>query len=270
MGSGEHGGERDERGRRGPRGRLDGPTPPERDLPWYVAPLPRAVEAFGLRVAWVVVAVNLLGTAFGFWYYGLHPLPLSDPLVTWQFAAEPLVMWPFVPDSPVATAFVAASLAAWKLGYADRVPWLHVLAFFGCLKLGLWTPYVLVAFADGFSYLHPAMYHFLFWSHLGMVVEAFVIYRYADFPPAAVAVAAGWYGLNDLVDYVVPVVGGPHHTLVPPQALVDGRYTHPSPAHEIAAAGAVTLTVIAVVLALATRRALVRRGHLRGGRRPGG
>ncbi len=110
-----------------------------------------------------------------------------------------------------------------------------------------------------------------------MVAEAFVIYRYADFPPAAVAVAAGWYGLNDLVDYFVPVVGTPHHTLVPPQRLLDGRYTHPSPAHETAALGAVTLTVIAVVLALATHRALRRRGALDGdggtadgGRRTGG
>jgi uncharacterized membrane protein YpjA len=250
-------------GREGPLGLLSGRTPPERrGLPGYVAPLPRAVEDLGLRLAWPIVAVNLLGTAFGFWYYGFHPVPLSDPLITWQFAGEPPVAWPLVPDSPVATFFVGASLAAWKLGHADRLPWLHALAFFGCLKLGLWTPYVLVVFADGFSYLHPAMYHFLVWSHLGMAVEAFVVYRYADFRPAAVAVAVGWYGLNDLVDYFVPVVGTPHHTLVPAQRLIGPGtgFTHPSPDHEIAAAGAVALTLLALALALLTRRALVARG----------
>jgi len=253
--------ERD-RERSGLLGVLTGRAPPERSgLPRYVAPLPRAVEDLGLRLAWPIVAANLLGTVFGFWYYGFHPVPLSDPLITWQFAGEPVVMWPLVPDSPVATLFVAASLAAWRLGRADRVQWLHALAFFGCLKLGLWTPYVLVAFADGFSYLHPAMYNFLVWSHLGMVLEAFVIYRYANFPSTAVAVAAGWYGLNDLVDYVVPVVGTPHHTLIPAQRRIGpgAGYTHPSPEHEVAAAGAVALTLVAVTLALLTRRALVER-----------
>ncbi len=251
------------RGRDGLAGLVLGRTPPDRPrLPRYVAPLPAAVESLGLRLAWPVVAVNLLGTAFGFWYYGFHPLPLSDPLVVWQFAGEPPAMWPFVPDSPVATLFVAASVASWKLGYADRLPWLHALAFFGCLKLGLWTPYVLVVFAEGFSYNHWAMYNFLVWGHVAMAVEAFVIYRYADFPPAAVAVAVGWYGLNDLVDYFVPVLGTPHHTLVPAQRLIapGTGFTHPLPDHRVAAVGAVVLTLVATFLALATHVELLRAG----------
>jgi uncharacterized membrane protein YpjA len=222
-------------------------------LPWYVAPLPRWLEDVGLRWAWVVVAVNLLGTAFGFWYYGFHPL--SEPVLVGQFALEPPATWLLVPDSPTATLFVAASLAAWKLGRSRE--WLNALAFFGCIKLGAWTPFVLLAFKSEFSYLHPAMYNFLFWSHLAMVAEAFLIHRYSDFPTRAVAVGAGWYLLNDVVDYFVPVVGRPHHTLVPSEPVVreGGRLVveHVSPAHEIAAAGAVVLTVAATFLALATR-----------------
>lgn len=213
---------------------------PERDaLPSYLAPLPDSVEDFGLRYAWVIVAVNLLGTVFGFWYY----LP--------QFSYEPAVIWPLVPDSPVATLFIAASLGAWKLGHSKE--WLNALAFFGCLKLGLWTPYVLLVFKDGFAGLHPLMYNFLFWSHLGMVAEAFLIHRYSDFPVSAVLVAVVWYAGNDLVDYFVPVAGTPHHTLVPAQSVVEGTIRHVSPAHEFAAAGAVVLTVAATFLALATR-----------------
>jgi uncharacterized membrane protein YpjA len=232
---------------------VDGDALPEREpLPWFLAPLPAWLEDVALRWAWVIVAVNLVGTAFGFWYYGFHPL--SDPMIVDQFALEPVVAWPVVPDSPVATLFIAASLASWKLGRSRE--WLDALAFFGCIKLGAWTPFVLLAFKSEFAYLHPAMYNFLFWSHLAMVVQAFLIHRYSDFPPWAVGVAVAWYALNDLVDYFVPVVGRPHHTLIPAEPVVQqgGRAVveHVSPAHEIAAAGAVVLTVAATLLALAT------------------
>ncbi|GAB6861656.1 DUF1405 domain-containing protein [Haloplanus litoreus] len=220
---------------------FDGVGLPDADpLPRWLAPLPRPVENLGLSLAWAVVVTNLVGTAFGFWYY------------RFQFAAEPLVAWPLVPDSPVATFFIALSLALWKLGRSNEV--VNALAFFGCWKLGLWTPFVLVAFADGFLATTPVpMYIFLLGSHLMMVVEAFVIHRYSDFPVGAVAVAVAWYGLNDLVDYFLPLVGTPHHTLLPSQRIVDGAITHVSPNHELAAAGAVVLTLTATFLTLATR-----------------
>lgn len=219
---------------------LDDPVPEREDLPWYVAPVPRAVENLGLRLAWLIVAVNLAGTVFGFWYY------------RFQFGVEPVFAWPVVPDSPVATLFIALSIAGWKLGHSRE--WLNALAFFGCLKLGAWTPYVLLIFRDAFVATTPTwLYWFLFFSHLAMVVEGLVIYRYSDFPVWAVAVALAWYGFNDLVDYFVPIVGTSHHTAIPVQPVVDGVITHVSPAHELAAAGALTLTLLATFLALSTR-----------------
>ncbi|WP_435183374.1 DUF1405 domain-containing protein [Halobellus sp. EA9] len=223
--------------------------PDPEPLPRWLAPLPTWLENVGLRFAWVVVAINLLGTLFGFWYYGFHPLPLSDPLITWQFAAEPVVMWPFVPDSPLATLFIALAFASWKLGRTNE--YLAALAFFGCWKLGLWTPYVLAAFAEPFlrtTWL--PLYVFLFVSHLAMVVEAFVLYRIADFPVRAVAVALAWYGFNDVVDYFVPIVGDPHHTSLP---VADAAVVGGSTALQLAAAGAVVLTFLATFTALATR-----------------
>lgn len=225
--------------------------PDRESLPRYVAPLPESIEEFALRYAWVIVAVNLFGTAFGFWYYGFHPLPLSDPLITLQFAVEPPIAWPFVPDSPMATLFIAASLALWKLGRNSEI--VNALAFFGCLKLGLWTPFVLLTFMEGFSHNSVLMYNVLLWSHLGMVVQAFLIYRYSDFPIRAVFVAVVWYGLNDIVDYFIPVVGTPHHTVLPGQEALQNGFSHPSPTHEIAAAGAVVITIMATFLALATK-----------------
>jgi uncharacterized membrane protein YpjA len=211
--------------------------PAREALPRYVAPLPKALEDVGLRLAWLIVLVNLAGTAFGFWYY------------RFQFAVTDPLAWPLVPDSPVATLFIALSLAAWKLDYDH--PWLHALAFFGCIKLGAWTPFVqLVVNGQGSTPLW--LYQFLIWSHAAMVLEAFLIHRYAEFPVYAVAVAAGWYALNDLVDYFVPVLGKVHHTQLPAE-LVAGSFDHSLPAHDLAAAAAVLLTLAATFLALATR-----------------
>ena len=218
--------------------------PTRERLPRYLAPVPRRIEDLGLRLVWVVVAANLVGTAFGFYYY------------RGQFAAEPLVAWPVVPDSPVATTFVALAFASWALGRRPR--YLAALGVLGSLKLGAWTPYVLVVFADGFSYLHPAMYHFLFWSHVGMVVQALVLYRVATFDGRAIGVAVGWYLLNDLVDYFVPIVGSPHHTRIPAELTATG-FDHTLPAHDLAAAGAVTLTVVGTALLLSIRIARLRR-----------
>ncbi|GAB7093698.1 DUF1405 domain-containing protein [Halolamina litorea] len=232
-----------------PRSRL-----PDRDaLPRWLAPLPRAVEDFGLRAVWIVVLTNLVGTAFGFWYYGFHPLPLSDPLITGQFAAEPALLWPLIPDSPVATLFIALAFGVWALGRNSE--YLNSLAFFGCWKLGLWTPYVLLTFSDAFRAVNPLpMYLFLLFSHLAMVVQAFVLHRVSDFPVRAVAVAVLWYGVNDVVDYFVPVIGTPHHTLIPGQTIgADGFLTHPTGIHSLAAVGAVVLTLTATFLTLATR-----------------
>jgi len=244
-------------------------VPPREPLSRGVAPLPPWLEAFGLRLAWLLVAVNLAGTAFGFWFY------------RYQFAITPAIAFPVVPDSPVATLFVAATLAAWKLDRRRLVEWLAPLAFFGSLKLGAWTPFVLVAFpaehpsgslaalgalAFGYEY---GLYAFLVTSHLAMVGQGFLLHRIAGFRVRAVGLAAAWYTFNDVVDYLVPVVGEPHHTLLNAE-FVDGGVDHAVAAHDLAAAAAVTLTVACVFLALTTRiEKLAAAGPDRGSRRPG-
>ena len=226
-----------------------GPLPPSEDLPRYVAPLPEWLEDVGLRLAWPIAIVNLVGTLFGFWYYGFHPFPRSDPLFVGQFARTPEIMWAFVPDSPMATLFIGLSLIAWKRGW--HADWLHALAFFGCIKLGLWTPFVQLV-VNGLGETPLWMYHFLVWSHLAMAVEAFLIHRYSGFPVGAVAVAVGWYLLNDVVDYLLPLVGDRHHTTLVAE-WTGTAFDHASRSHDLAAATAVVLTVAATFLALTTR-----------------
>lgn len=220
---------------------------PERDpLPTYLAPIPKAIEDIGLRLAWLVVAINVAGTGFGFWYYR-H-----------QFAETSMVMWPFVPDSPLATILFALALASWKLGREQ--PWLTTMAFFGNVILGLWTPYVLLAFSEAYQPLHPAMYQFLFWSHLSMVVQALILHRVTDFSVGAVAIALAWYGIDLVVDYFVPIVGEPHHTVLPVPR--DTPSYLGADALGIAAAGATVFTLFALFLALATRIKKLENGAL--------
>ena len=234
---------------------FDHPLPESRGLPRWVAPLPEWLENVGLRLAWPVALVNLLGTLFGFWYYAGQPMDLAPPLLEGQLGAAPVVAYPLIPDSPVATMFIGLSLIAWRLDI-DAEP-LHMLAFFGCIKLGLWTPYVQLVL-NGSAGIVPWLYWFLILSHAAMAVEAFLIHRYATFSVGSVAVALAWYGFNDVVDYFWPVLDGPHHTWLRAEPFVSGAFDHSVPAHDLAAAWAVVLTFIAVFLALATRVAILR------------
>lgn len=211
-------------------------------LPRYVAPLPTAIENLGLHLAWPIAVINLVGTAFGFWYYRFQ-FEMADPIA-----------WVFVPDSPLATLFIAASLIAWRLDY--HPDWLHTLAFFGCLKLGLWTPYVQLFLNDPTG-IAAWLYYFLILSHLAMAVQAFLIHRYAAFSAGAVTFAVTWYWVNDIVDYFVRFAGDYHHTLLRAETVAGVR-DHTLAAHDYAAAAAVTLTLAATVLAYLTRLAKTR------------
>jgi len=79
---------------------------PDRDaLPRWAAPLPAWLEDVAFRFVWLIVAVNLAGTAFGFWYY------------RGQFARTPAELWVFVPDSPAATLLIAIPSAVKVFNY---------------------------------------------------------------------------------------------------------------------------------------------------------
>ena len=211
-------------------------TPATSDLPAYLAPLPNRLEEIALRLVWVVVAVNLAGTVFGFWYY------------RFQLFNSQLVIWPAVPDSPLATLFMVASLLSWKIGKNRN--WIHALAFVGNLKYGFWVVVVQLAINDVLATGDP--YHwFLLVSHFGMGLQAFIIYRYAEFTVPAVGVASLWFTFNDVVDYFLPLVGDYHHTYFGPRLVNAGD--HGVPAHDIAAAAAVGLTILATFLALVIR-----------------
>ena len=206
------------------------------DLPVYLSPLPDQIETFVLQYSWVVIMINIAGSIFGFWYY------------RFQLLNTPLAMWPVVPDSPFATMLMVGSLLSWRLGRNRN--WIHALAFIGNLKYGFWVVAVQIFINDALVSQNP-YYWFLLISHFGMGLQAFVIYRYAEFSVPAVGIATSWFGFNDLVDYFTPIIGDYHHTYFGPRLASTGD--HSIPAHDVAATAAVCLTLLAMFLAFAIR-----------------
>jgi uncharacterized membrane protein YpjA len=145
---------------------------------------------YSSKVLWTAVLVNLAGTAFGFYYY------------MEQLAATRASLWIFVPDSPVATL---AAAAAFYLYLRDRQSSLvETFAFFGNLKYGIWTVFVLIYMHQAFSQIHPIpLYAFLLASHALMVLQAHVILDFSEISWKSFLSVLGWFLVNDAVDYTL-------------------------------------------------------------------
>lgn len=176
------------------------------------------------RWAVPLVAVNLLGALYGFWWYAA------------QLAVTPWWQWPVVPDSPLSALLFACLLMFWYWGRPPAL--LGALALLGLLKYGAWTV-VIFAHLWWAGYDLMAQDLLLVISHLGMLLQALIFLRYLRPPGWALPAAAAWYGFNDLADYGF--------------ALHPGL---PVPGYLAWAAGsAVFLTVVStLVLLLATKR----------------
>lgn len=240
------------------------PRPGAACVPWD-APAPLTVGWFGrfkVHAGWaaLIALVNVVGIVYGFYYYGP------------QFAETPAVLWPFVPDSPLAVLWAEAALLLywvhrWRGGAGEArgvLPaTLDALAFIGNVQVGLWTVYVLLAYADSFGTLDflrggvVELNTVLLVGHAGMAALALVFLagiraRFRDDPRAqgaGLALALGYYLVQDALDYFGPDFLGngcgmrPH--TVPCDPALEGLLT------------AVTfgLTLIAAgFLALVTRR----------------
>lgn len=174
-----------------------------------------------------LIAVNILGTFFGFYYY----MP--------QLAETSIFLWPIVPDSPISTLLIALSLSIFLSGGLEKLPekleiFIHSLAFIGNVKYGLWTVFVLLKFQPEFMAINTtAMYLFLILSHLGMFLQAFLVLDYIDISKKILGLSAGFFLFNDMVDYTLGI-----HTSLPE---TQGIYS-------IVSAVAFTLTVVAGLL----------------------
>lgn len=159
------------------------------------------------RLAWfkerpaarrLVLAIDLVGVLYGFYYYAQYH----------QFALTPAALWPFVPDSPLAVAWAAAALIALEFG--RRWAWLDALAFVGNVQVGLWTAYVLTRHAAAFGTFDGVTLNgILLVAHVAMAAHALVFAHdlRADWQIGRrrwLAVPLAWYLTNDLLDYFLP------------------------------------------------------------------
>ncbi|MEF8880379.1 MAG: DUF1405 domain-containing protein [Candidatus Nanohaloarchaea archaeon] len=136
----------------------------------------------------MLALVNLLGTAFGFYYY-------LD-----QIFSTPMVLWIFVPASPIATFFFASSI---YLNSKDRgLPLLDTLAFISNFKYGLWTVFCLLYYWDiFFTGNSVGLYTFMILSHLGMFIQSFMVFNWNNINLRLLVLTGLWYIINDFVDY---------------------------------------------------------------------
>ncbi|WP_340024419.1 DUF1405 domain-containing protein [Paenibacillus sp. FSL K6-1096] len=148
------------------------------------------------RIIWLLFIVNLLGTVYGYMWYGNQL----------QFTAEtePLWLLPFVPDSPTASLFF--TLALLLLLYPPKGltgtmvrQLIEALAVVTSVKYGIWAVSIIVAGGyQGDSITWKDW--MLIVSHTGMAVEALIYARFFNLR-RMLPVALLWTFANDMVDY---------------------------------------------------------------------
>ncbi|SDW59480.1 Uncharacterized membrane protein YpjA [Paenibacillus sp. PDC88] len=153
---------------------------------------------------WLLFLCNLLGTVYGYIWYGGQLESTLDNYPVWLIV--------FVPDSPTASLFFTISLLF--LMYPASSSWLkktgHViqaLAFVTSLKYGIWAVVMIVA---GWSLGVDMIWSdfMLIASHLAMAVEVLLYARFFGFRLGSLVFAGVWTLLNDTLDYTKGIYPG--------------------------------------------------------------
>lgn len=155
------------------------------------------------KFLWLLFWVNLLGTIYGYYWYG-NQLELTleeNPL--WQIV--------FVPDSPTASLFFTLALVYMlfpphsngKLvtGIRKIIEGLAIVCSF---KYGIWAVSMIVA--GGWQGGDIVWQHYMLSaSHLAMAAEVLLYARFMKTEAWAVTIGAAWLFINDTVDYTYGV-----------------------------------------------------------------
>lgn len=152
-------------------------------------------------IIWILLISNLLGTIYGYIWYGgqLQATAMNHPI--WQL--------PFVPDSPTASLFF--SLALLLLLYPPKrilgfliQQFIEALAVVTSVKYGIWAVAMIFAGASQGSELVWQDW-MLVASHTAMAVEALIFVKLFHMRSTALIGAIAWTLLNDTVDYTFGV-----------------------------------------------------------------
>ncbi|MTH52155.1 DUF1405 domain-containing protein [Bacillus mangrovi] len=136
---------------------------------------------------WLLFAVNLLGTIYGYyWYMG-------------QFVVTPAHFLIFVPDSPTASLFFTIVLFLYLIG--KRSGLMEVLAVVTLFKYGIWATVMNLLVLLTTGDLEPAGY-MLMASHMAMAIQGLLYIPFYRFKMSHLIIAAIWTLHNDVIDYV--------------------------------------------------------------------
>ena len=138
----------------------------------------------------LIIIINLGGFLFGIHYY-------------WsQLMKTPFYLWPLVMDSPIAVLLIALAFIFYLLKRKNE--YLNALAFFGCLKYGIWSMVVILLYYS-FYFQTPFYSSFLFFSHFGMILEALMLLGISSGDRRPLLFATSWFFLNDFLDYTIGI-----------------------------------------------------------------
>lgn len=158
---------------------------------------------------WLLLIINLLGTIYGFIWYGN------------QLADTPAYLRIFVPDSPTGSGLFTLVLFTYLVG--RHIPILEALAGITNFKYGVWAVAVIVA---GWMFGNEIRWQdiMLMVSHTGMAVESVLYSRFYKLSWLPVGIAALWTLNNDFLDYVMDIHPWLPDVLVPFTGIV-GLFT---------------------------------------------
>jgi len=138
----------------------------------------------------IAISLNLLAIYFGYSVYEN------------QFALHPAYLAIFVPDCPL---YVLLALLI-ILGFVKNDSFSFIVSI-GMVKYGLWTVFILLFHSS--YYFAPDMFNIsvLFvMGHIGMALEGLAIMPKKKIGTLALALALGWFLLNDFSDYFLGTV----------------------------------------------------------------
>jgi uncharacterized membrane protein YpjA len=140
---------------------------------------------------WTLFIVNLLGTIYGYYWYG-NQIQQTD----WKWVI-------FVPDSPTASLFFTIVIFLFLCNKKSAL--LEAFAVLTLFKYGIWAVVMILWGASldpsGFFLSLTWEHYMLMFSHLGMAIQALLYAPLLSFHYREIIIVSVWTLLNDALDY---------------------------------------------------------------------
>ncbi|NGZ74267.1 DUF1405 domain-containing protein [Saccharibacillus alkalitolerans] len=161
------------------------------------------------RILWLLLISNLVGTLYGYVWYGVQLADVWNTRPAWQIV--------FVPDSPTASLFFTLAVLGLLFPPSSRfmrgaVRLIEALAVVTSVKYGVWAVSIIFWDAALGQAIEPLSW-MLIASHGIMAAEALLYVRFFSLGTLWLIPAAIWTFANDTVDYtygVFPYLSAEH------------------------------------------------------------